>query len=161
MTSVSSLASALNQYKSSISSLDKNGDGVISADELAAAGQTSTATSSTSSSSSSSTSTTGTAADLINKVQSDILSMMLSIQSSDSSDSSDDDSSSDVQNLFTALDANGDGSISEDELANANPETLAETGSNSELAKTVVDGLLRAQQAYQNTYGASAAASDS
>ena len=42
MTSVSSLGSTLTQYQSPLSSLDKNGDGVISADELAAASQAST-----------------------------------------------------------------------------------------------------------------------
>ena len=39
MTSVSSLGSTLTQYQSPLSSLDKNGDGVISADELAAEGE--------------------------------------------------------------------------------------------------------------------------
>ncbi|MGO8448283.1 EF-hand domain-containing protein, partial [Rhizobium ruizarguesonis] len=35
MTSVSSLGRSLTQYQSPLSSLDKNGDGVLSADELA------------------------------------------------------------------------------------------------------------------------------
>ena len=42
MTGISSLGSASSQYQTSLSSLDKNGDGIISADELAAADTTST-----------------------------------------------------------------------------------------------------------------------
>ena len=81
MTSVSSLGSALTQYQSPISSLDKNGDGIISADELAAAnistGASTTATSTAKASSTSTDDDSGSTTDVVQRITADILNMMI------------------------------------------------------------------------------------
>jgi hypothetical protein len=163
VTSVSSLGSTLTQYKSPISSLDTNGDGIVSADELAAAGQSS-ASASTSSTSSTDGDTTASASDLINKVKSDILSLMLTLQQqSDGSDdqSSDGSSTDDSKGIFASMDTNGDGKLTEAEFLAADPQKTAAADGSDE-SDPAVTGILQDMQdailAYQNTYGASAAA---
>lgn len=160
MTSVSSLGSALTQYKSPISSLDTNGDGIVSADELAAAGQTSASTTSTSSTNGD---TTASASDLISKVKSDILALMLSLQQQSAGDDSQsaDGSSDDSKGIFAAMDTNGDGKLTEAEFLAADPQKTAAADS-SDSSDPAVTGILADMQAamlaYNNTYGASAAA---
>ncbi|MCW1409933.1 EF-hand domain-containing protein [Rhizobium sp. 1AS11] len=151
MTSVSSLGSTLTQYQSPLSSLDKNGDGVISADELAAASQSSTSATASTDSDDSST-------DIVKKITADILSLMLSMQKTDGSDDQSDDASKDV---FAAMDTDGDGKLTESEFLAADPNSIKTSGDSDPLLTKVLSDMQTALQAYRNTYGASAAAGDS
>ncbi|MFW8585086.1 hypothetical protein ACOJBM_09925 [Rhizobium beringeri] len=156
MTSVSSLGSTVTQYQSPLSSLDKNGDGVISADELAAASQSSTS-GTTSTDSDSST-------DIVKKITADILSLMLSMQKTDSSDDQgdgSDQSDDDSKGVFAAMYTNGDGKLTESEFLAADPNSIKTSGDSDPLLTKVLSDMQTALQAYRNTYGASAAAGDS
>lgn len=155
MTSVSSLGSTLTQYQSPLSSLDKNGDGVISADELAAASQSST---------SSTTASDDSSTDIVKKITADILSLMLSMQKTDGSDDQGDDSdqSDDTsKGVFASMDTNGDGKLTESEFLAADPSKISTSGDSDPLLTKVLSDMQTALQAYRNTYGASAAAGDS
>lgn len=151
MASVSSLGSS--SSSAYISSLDKNGDGIISADELAAANTTSTTTKS-------STSTASGSASVTQKIAADILSMMLQIQQSDSSDDTSDDGSDDDKGLLATLDTNGDGKLTSDEVLSADPSKIAASadGGDEEIIAEVLTDMQTALRAYQNTYGTSPAA---
>ena len=151
MTSVSSLGSTLTQYQSPLSSLDKNGDGVISADELAAASQSSTSATASTDSDDSST-------DIVKKITADILSLMLSMQKTDGSDDQNDDAS---KGVFAAMDTDGDGKLTESEFLAADPNSIKTSGDSDPLLTKVLSDMQTALQAYRNTYGASAAAGDS
>ncbi|MBY5436891.1 EF-hand domain-containing protein [Rhizobium leguminosarum] len=151
MTSVSSLGSSLTQYQSPLSSLDKNGDGVISADELAAASQSPTSATTSTDSDDSST-------DIVKKITADILSLMLSIQKTDGSDDQSDD---DSKGVFAAMDTNGDGKLTASEFLAAEPNSIKTSGDSDPLLTKVLSDMQTALQAYRNTYGASAAAGDS
>lgn len=161
MTSVSSLGSTLTQYQSPLSSLDKNGDGIISPDELAAASQSSTSSTSATSSDSDDSGT-----DIVKKITADILSLMLSLQKADGSDDQGDgsDEGDDTsKGVFAAMDKNGDGKLTESEFLAGDPNSTAASASSDSdpfLTKVLSD-MQTAMQAYRNTYGASAAASDS
>jgi len=171
VTSVSSLGSALTQYQSPISSLDKNGDGIISADELAAANiSTSASTAATSSATASSASTgdsgSGSTADVVKRITADILSMMLQMQQqSDSGTSSDDgsdgtDTASGPQGILASLDANGDGQLTTSEILSGDTQALAgnASGDDDQFLTNILSDIQKSQQAYQNTYGSSPAA---
>ncbi|MBA9030287.1 EF-hand domain-containing protein [Rhizobium leguminosarum] len=153
MTSVSSLGSTVTQYQSPLSSLDKNGDGVISADELAAASPSSTSTDSDDSST-----------DIVKKITADILSLMLSMQKTDGNDDQgdgSDQSDDDSKGVFAAMDTNGDGKLTESEFLAADPNSIKTSGDGDPLLTKVLSDMQTALQAYRNTYGASAAAGDS
>ncbi|MGO8092695.1 EF-hand domain-containing protein [Rhizobium leguminosarum] len=157
MTSVSSLGSAVTQYQSPLSSLDKNGDGVISADELAAASQSSTSGTASTDSDDSST-------DIVKKITADILSLMLSMQKTDSSDDQGDDgdqSDDASKGVFAAMDTDGDGKLTESEFLAADPTSIKTSGDSDPLLTKVLSDMQTALQAYRNTYGTSAAAGDS
>ncbi|WP_017965073.1 EF-hand domain-containing protein [Rhizobium leguminosarum] len=157
MTSVSSLGSTMTQYQSPLSSLDKNGDGVISADELAAASQSPT-------SAMASTDGDDSGTDIVNKITADILSLMLSMQKTDSSDDQADGSDQSDDNskgVFAAMDTNGDGKLTESEFLAAEPNSIKTSGDSDPLLTKVLGDMQTALQAYRNTYGASAAAGDS
>ncbi|AXA39035.1 EF-hand domain-containing protein [Rhizobium leguminosarum] len=157
MTSVSSLGSTVTQYQSPLSSLDKNGDGVISADELAAASQSSTSGTTSTDSDDSST-------DIVKKITADILSLMLSMQKTDGSDDQgdgSDQSDDDSKGVFAAMDTNGDGKLTESEFLAADPNSIKTSGDSDPLLTKVLSDMQTALQAYRNTYGASAAAGDS
>ncbi|MBY5319501.1 MULTISPECIES: EF-hand domain-containing protein [Rhizobium] len=151
MTSVSSLGSTLTQYQSPLSSLDKNGDGVISADELAAASQSSTSATASTDSDDSST-------DIVKKITADILSLMLSMQKTDGSDDQNDDAS---KGVLAAMDTDGDGKLTESEFLAADPNSIKTSGDSDPLLTKVLSDMQTALQAYRNTYGASATAGDS
>ncbi|RXT23859.1 hypothetical protein B5P46_18145 [Rhizobium leguminosarum] len=155
MTSVSSLGSTVKQYQSPLSSLDKNGDGVISADELAAASQSST---------SGTASTDSDDTDIVKKITADILSLMLSMQKTDGSDDQGDDSdqSDDAsKGVFAAMDTDGDGKLTESEFLAADPNSIKTSGDSDPLLTNVLSDMQTSLQAYRNTYGNSAAAGDS
>ena len=157
MTSVSSLGSTVTQYQSPLSSLDKNGDGVISADELAAASPSSTSGTTSTDSDDSST-------DIVKKITADILSLMLSMQKTDGSDDQgdgSDQSDDDSKGVFAAMDTNGDGKLTESEFLAADPNSIKTSGDSDPLLTKVLSDMQTALQAYRNTYGASAAAGDS
>ena len=159
MTSVSSLGSTLTQYQSPLSSLDKNGDGVISADELAAASQSSTSSTVATDGDSDDSST-----DIVKKITADILSLMLSLQKTDDSDDQADgsDQSDDTsKGVFAAIDSNGDGKLTEAEFLAADPNKISTSGDSDPLLTKVLSDMQTALQAHRNTYGASPAASDS
>lgn len=150
MTSVSSLGSALSQYQAPLNPLDKNGDGVVSADELAAANQ------STNASATSSASDGGDdGASIVQKITGDILSLMLQMQqqSDDGSDGSNDDS----KGVFASMDTNGDGKLTTSELLSAQPEAAASgdaSGESDPFFANIANDMQTALQAYRNTYGA-------
>ncbi|MGR9450411.1 EF-hand domain-containing protein [Rhizobium leguminosarum] len=157
MTSVSSLGSTVTQCQSPLSSLDKNGDGVISADELAAASPSSTSGTTSTDSDDSST-------DIVKKITADILSLMLSMQKTDGSDDQgdgSDQSDDDSKGVFAAMDTNGDGKLTESEFLAADPNSIKTSGDSDPLLTKVLSDMQTALQAYRNTYGASAAAGDS
>lgn len=156
MTSVSSLGSTVTQYQSPISSLDKNGDGVISADELAAASQSST-------SATASTDNDNSNTDIVKKITADILSLMLSMQKTDGSDDQGDysDQSDDAsKGVFAAMDTDGDGKLTESEFLAADPNSIKTSGDSDPLLTKVLSDMQTSLQAYRNTYGTSAAAED-
>jgi hypothetical protein len=167
VTSVSSLGSALTLYQSPISSLDKNGDGIISADELAAANVSSGASATTASAAKASgAGDSGSAADVVNRITADILSMMLQMQQqSDSAAGSDDsgdgsDTAGGSQGILAALDANGDGQLTTSEILSGDTQALAgnASGDDDQFLTNILSDIEKSQQAYQNTYGSSPAA---
>lgn len=158
MTSVSSLGSTLTQYQSPLSSLDKNGDGVISADELAAASQ-----SSTSSTAATDSGSDDKSSDIVKKITADILSLMLSMQKTDDSDEQSDGSDQNddsAKGVFASMDKNGDGKLTESEFLAADPNSIKASGDSDPLLTKVLGDMQTALQAYRNTYGASAVAAD-
>lgn len=162
MTSVSSLGgSSASQY---ISSLDKNGDGVVSADELAAANTSSTSTTASTSKTSTTSGTDDDSASITKKIAADIVSLMLQLQQqSASDDSGSDDGSTDgnsPKGILALMDSNGDGKLTTSEVLSADPSTVAQSagaGDDSTLEQVLTD-MQTAIRAYQTTYGASPAA---
>jgi Ca2+-binding EF-hand superfamily protein len=154
VTGISSLGSASSQYQTSLSSLDKNGDGIVSADELAAADTTSTKPSTPASGDD------GTR--ITQKIAADILSIMLQMQQSSAGDDSSgsDDGDSGSKGILASLDANGDGKLTSDEVLSANPASIAgsASGADDPALTQVLNDMQTAIRAYQTTYGASLAA---
>ncbi|MDM9644622.1 hypothetical protein [Rhizobium sp. S163] len=161
MTSVSSLGGNGSQY---ISSLDKNGDGIISADELAAANTTSSTTATTTTKASTANSTADSAS-VTQKIAADILSLMLQLQqSSESDDGSSDDGSlsgNSPKGILALMDSNNDGKLTTSEVLSADPSKIAESagagaGDNTAVTQVLTD-MQTAIRAHQTTYGSSLA----
>lgn len=151
MTSVSALGSTLTQYQAPLNPLDKNGDGVVSADELAAASKSS----STNASSAGDDDSSGS--DVVQKIAADILALMLSLQKTDDDNKAGtDDNGDDSKGALAALDANGDGKLTTSELLSADPQKIAAAGGDDQddglMAKVLTD-MQTALRAYQTTYG--------
>lgn len=158
VTSVSSLGGNSAQY---ISSLDKNGDGIISADELAAANTSSTTATATTKASTANS--TADSASVTQKIAADILSLMLQLQqSSESDDGSSDDGSlsgNSPKGILALMDSNNDGKLTTSEVLSADPSKIAESaGAGDDTAVTqVLTDMQTAIRAYQTTYGSSLA----
>jgi EF hand len=127
MTSVSSTtSSSISQYTSSVSSLDTNGDGVVSAEEQAAGStRTQDPTVTTDSAAKSSTS----------QLSADMMAMVLAKgdqSSTDSSSSSTDASSFESmrkakeEERFKSMDTDSDGKVSEQEFVASRPKEVSE-----------------------------------
>jgi hypothetical protein len=156
VTSVSSLGGSSSQY---ISSLDKNGDGIISADELAAANTASGATATTPKASTSNS--TADSASVTQKIAADILSLMLQLQQSSESDdgSSDSLSGNSPKGILALMDSNNDGKLTTSEVLSADPSKIAESAGvgDSSAATQVLTDMQTAIRAYETTYGSSLA----
>lgn len=155
MTSVSSLGSS--SASSYISSLDKNGDGIISADELAAANATSTSTTK----STASTAATGDdSASITQKIAADIAALMLQLQQSATSDDGSSTNGNSPKGILALMDSNGDGKLTTSEFLSADPATVAQTAGSDDDSplEQVLTDMQTAIRAYETTYGASAAA---
>ncbi len=142
MTSISSLSTTTQTtYRLS---LDTNGDGTVSADELAAS--KTSGSSSKSSSTASDSGDGGSSADLLAKLSSIIMAMLLQMGSS--SDGSDDTSSGEPgsgdsapqQLSVSDLDTDGDGKVSATEFAAAKPDDVTDEMSAELFAKLDSDG---------------------
>lgn len=144
MTSISSLSTTTQTtYRLS---LDTNGDGTVSADELAASKTSGSSSKSSSSSTASDSGDGGSSADLLAKLSSIIMAMLLQMGSS--SDGSDDtlsgepgsgDSAS-QQLSVSDLDTDGDGKVSATEFAAAKPDDVTDEMSAELFAKLDSDG---------------------
>jgi Ca2+-binding EF-hand superfamily protein len=155
VTSVSSLGSS--SASSYISSLDKNGDGIISADELAAANATSTSTTK----STASTAATGDdSASITQKIAADIAALMLQLQQSATSDDGSSTNGNSPKGILALMDSNGDGKLTTSEFLSADPATVAQTAGSDDDSplEQVLTDMQTAIRAYETTYGASAAA---
>lgn len=117
MTSVSSATTSnLAQYASSISSLDTNGDGIVSAEEQAAA----------SSRTQDPTVTTDSAAtSTASQLAADMMAMVLAKGDQSSTDASSAQSSRETAH-FNAMDTDKDGKVSEAEFVAARPKEVSE-----------------------------------
>ncbi len=158
VTSVSSLGGGSSQY---ISSLDKNGDGIISADELAAANVASGTTATTTTTKASTANSTADSASVTQKIAADILSLMLQLQqSSESDDGSSDDGSlsgNSPKGILALMDSNNDGKLTTSEVLAADPSKIAASagaGDNTAVTQVLTD-MQTAIRAYQTTYGSS------
>lgn len=133
MTSVSSTAgSALAQYLSSASALDKNGDGVVSAEELAASSRTQDPT----------VSSDNAATSVASQLSNDMMAMIMARREADSADGEEEKS------YFQAMDTDGDGKVSEKEFSAARPDGVSEADAKKrfeELDKDKTGSLTEAQ----------------
>jgi Ca2+-binding EF-hand superfamily protein len=115
MTSIISSSGSDAASRVSISSLDTNGDGIISSEELEAAksGRTQDPT----------VLSENAATGAQSQVQSSMISMLLQVSSSGQTEG---ESARDARDLFSAIDADGDGKITQDEFVAARPKELSE-----------------------------------
>ncbi|KQW31046.1 hypothetical protein ASE36_01770 [Rhizobium sp. Root274] len=114
MTSIISSSGSSAAGRVSVSSLDTNGDGIISAEELEAAKSNRTQDPTVSSDNAA----TGT--------QSQLQSSMISMLLQSSSTQAEGEAPRDARDLFSAIDADGDGKITQDEFVSARPKEMSE-----------------------------------
>ncbi len=124
MTSIISSSGSDAAGRVSISSLDTNGDGIISSEELEAAksGRTQDPT----------VSSDNAATGAQSQVQSSMISMLLQASSASQAEG---EQSRDARDLFSAIDADGDGKITQDEFVSARPEELSEEEATARFAE--------------------------
>lgn len=134
MTSVTSLSgySYSTNYKSS---LDKNGDGIVSADELSASRQSGGNASGSLTSATSLEDVAGSSA--LDKLSSLISSILLQITSGESRPPAEGE---DTGDFFASLDADGDGLLTEAEFSAGKPEDVSDDQSASLFARLDADG---------------------
>lgn len=138
MTSVTSL-SGYSYSASYKSSLDKNGDGVVSADELPSSQTSSGSSTSTAASASSSSSilSTGEVAgtSALDRLSTLINSILMQMTSGESQPRPEDKG-----DFFTSLDADGDGVLTEAEFATGKPEEVSDDQSASLFTRLDANG---------------------
>ncbi len=124
MTSIISSSGSDAAGRVSISSLDTNGDGIISSEELEAAksGRTQDPT----------VSSDNAATGAQSQVQSSMISMLLQVSSSAQAEG---EKPRDARDLFSAIDADGDGKITQDEFVAARPKELSEEEATARFAE--------------------------
>jgi Ca2+-binding EF-hand superfamily protein len=124
MTSIISSSGSNAAGRVSISSLDTNGDGIISSEELEAAksGRTQDPT----------VSSNNAATGAESQVRSSMVSMLLQVSSSAETQG---ETPRDARDLFSAIDADGDGKITQDEFVAARPKELSEEEATARFAE--------------------------
>ena len=127
MTSITSLSTS--GYTTSLSSLDTNGDGVVSADELAAAGTSRTQDPSVSSE--------NAASGLSSQVSGLFMTNMLdALESADFTQMPPPGGEKpSAEEMFSTMDTDGDGSVTEAEFLAARPEDMSEDMAKEQFAK--------------------------
>ncbi|QRM56948.1 EF-hand domain-containing protein [Sinorhizobium sp. BG8] len=143
MTSISSTSTSTYQYQSVFSRSDKNGDGKVTSEEFVAARPSDVSESQASSlySKIAGDSSDGLTEDQLNegleaerktaeeKFGGEMMAMMLSMQQGTDTGVSDQPPSS--EDLFSSIDADGDGTITRAEFVNARPENVSEEDATS------------------------------
>jgi Ca2+-binding EF-hand superfamily protein len=114
MTSIISSSGSSAAGRVSVSSLDTNGDGIISAEELEAA------------KSNRSQDPTVSSDNAATGAQSQLQSSMISMLLQSSATQTEGETPRDARDLFSAIDADGDGKITQDEFVAARPEDMSE-----------------------------------
>ncbi len=141
MTSISSLtSSSASTYRLS---LDKNGDGVVSADELAAANTAASSSASTSSSLLSTSDDTDAGTDPAARLSSMIMSLLLQMSGGAPSDGSQDagsDGDRPAPPTISDLDTDGDGVVSASEFAASKPDDVTDDMSANLFSQLDADG---------------------
>ena len=120
MTSISSSQSGGSLYSTSISSLDTNGDGIVSAEELAAAEKSS----GTQRTQDPTVENENAASGVASQVAGGVMAMLLANAGGEADAQADDRQS--ATDLFAKLDADGDGKVTEAEFVAARPEEMSE-----------------------------------
>ena len=120
MTSVSSSLSGGSLYSTSLSSLDTNGDGIISAEELAAADKSS----GTQRTQDPTVENENAASGVSSQVAGGVMAMLLANAGVQTDAQAEDRPS--AADLFASIDADGDGKVTEAEFIAARPEDMSE-----------------------------------
>ena len=134
MTSISSSLSGSSLYSTSLSSLDTNGDGIVSAEELAAA-EKATDTQRTQDPT---VENENAANGVSSQVAGGVMAMLLA-NSGDEANAQADDRQS-VADLFAAIDADGDGKVTHSEFVASRPEAMSEEDATALFAKLDDEG---------------------
>lgn len=134
MTSISSSLSGNSLYSTSLSSLDTNGDGIVSAEELAAAEKAS----GRQRTQDPTVENENAASGVSSQVAGGVMAMLLA-NSGGETDSQADDRQS-AADLFARIDADGDGKVTEAEFIAARPEDMSEDDATALFAKLDGEG---------------------
>ncbi|MBW8284296.1 MAG: EF-hand domain-containing protein [Rhizobium sp.] len=129
MTSISSSLSGSSLYSTSLSSLDTNGDGIVSAEELAAA-EKATGTQRTQDPT---VENENAASGLSSQVAGGVMAMLLANSGDEANAQADDRQFADE--LFARLDADGDGKVSQSEFVASRPDAMSEEEATALFAK--------------------------
>ncbi len=128
MTSISSPLAGSSPYSTSLSYLDTNGDGVVSADEAAAGAESRRSQDPT-------VESDNAATGVASQVTGGVMAMLLS----GSDDGGFEDKPS-AKDLFTAMDADGDGIVTETEFVAGRPEDMSEEDAATLFAELDTEG---------------------
>ncbi|SSC68116.1 EF-hand domain-containing protein [Ciceribacter selenitireducens] len=134
MTSISSSLSGNSLYSTSLSSLDTNGDGIVSAEELAAAEKAS----GRQRTQDPTVENENAASGVSSQVAGGVMAMLLA-SSGGQADAQADDRQS-AADLFAHIDADGDGKVTEAEFISARPEDMSEDDAMALFAKLDGEG---------------------
>ena len=134
MTSISSSLSGNSLYSTSLSSLDTNGDGIVSAEELAAAEKAS----GRQRTQDPTVENQNAASGVSSQVAGGVMAMLLA-NSGGETDSQADDRQS-AADLFAKIDVDGDGKVTEAEFTAARPEDMSEDDATALFARLNGEG---------------------